>query len=79
MGHNMKPKTLVVKDKTAELLEYEFLHAQMRYHKYLYYRLSINEISDHDYDVIERDYNTIAKKNNWPGSWVDCRDVPEGE
>lgn len=60
-------------------LEYQMLHAQLRYHKYLYYRLAQNEISDFQYDILERRFDKLAEAYNLAGSWVDSYDRPYEE
>ena len=65
-------------EQTKDLLLYQSLTAQIRYHKYLYYKLGAQVISDKEYDVLEKRFDVIADKYKWPGSWVDCRDEADG-
>jgi len=61
-----------------EYLEYEMLHAQVRFHKYRYYKMDDPVIEDLEYDELERDFEAAAARLGFPGSWVDCRDnLPE--
>jgi NAD-dependent DNA ligase len=53
------------------------LYATLRYHKYLYYQLSDNEIADGEYDDLERRFNYIAHQCGWPESWVGSGDKAE--
>lgn len=65
------------KDNILKLLEYQYLYAELRYHKYRYYILNDASLPDYDYDITERRFNKLARENGWPGSWVGCRDARE--
>lgn len=54
----------------SDVLLYRMLKASLRYHKYLYYGLDENEISDQEYDALEARFNKVAAKLAWEGSWV---------
>lgn len=62
-----------------DYLEYEMLYHTIRYHKFLYYEKDTNEISDQEYDRLERRFNDLAQHLGLPGSWVGCRDKVETE
>lgn len=62
-----------------DYLEYEMLHGMIRYYKYLYYEKDTTEISDQEYDGLERRFNNLARHLGLSGSWVGCRDKPEVE
>lgn len=49
---------------------YDSLRAQLRYHKYLYYVLNKPEISDYEYDMLEKRFDGVAERLGKEGSWV---------
>lgn len=73
------------KAKLAEL-RHTMLHAAVRYHKFLYYVLDMNEITDAEYDALEKQYvahcaylkETYPKVWEFfgqPGRWVGTKDL----
>lgn len=51
-------------------LLYKMLKAQICYYKYLYYFHSRQDISDYECDMLEKQFDAIAKKLKRPRSWV---------
>jgi len=51
-------------------LLYNALKAQIIYHKYLYYELAQPEITDCEYDILEKQFDRLAEKVGLEGSWV---------
>jgi NAD-dependent DNA ligase len=46
------------------------LKASLRYHKYLYYELDRPELTDKEYDILEKRFDKLAERINLEGSWV---------
>lgn len=54
-------------------LLYVALKAQLQYHKYLYHVLDNPEISDYEYDMLEKRFDALAERIGKAGSWVGYR------
>lgn len=71
---------MIWQDKaTEDYLEYQMLHAQLRYYKFMYYLKAASPLADADYDIMEKRFNALAIDYGLPGTWVGCRDRPEEE
>lgn len=63
---------------TAEqVMEYRRLKKLIIEAKYEYYELSRPTMSDYDYDMLEKEYDKLAKEMGWPGSWVGYKENVE--
>lgn len=52
--------------------QYARLYQEIKKHKHLYYCLANPEITDYEYDKLEKQFNLLAKKLNLSESWVGC-------
>jgi NAD-dependent DNA ligase len=58
-----------VREYSKRLL-YDSLKAAVRYHKYMYYEMNAPEITDYEYDLLEKRFDKVADELGLEGSWV---------
>lgn len=64
-------------EEQSEHLFYNKLKSDLIFHKYLYYVLSDSDITDRQYDRLEKQFDKIADVLHLPGSWVGWRSQDE--